>query len=109
MKRHFATIPCLFLLALSGAARAHEGEQHILGKVTAVSAKSITVETAGKEPKTVTVPIVAQTKFLKSCSEASWKDLKVGERVVIHAQEKDNKLEATLVSFGKPAQAEKHH
>ena len=107
MKRLFSTILGLFLL--SGLALAHEGERHIMGKVTAISDNSIAVETAGKEPKTVTVAITAQTKFVKSSTTASVKDLKVGDRVVIHAEENGEKLEATLVSFGKSPQAAKHH
>jgi Domain of unknown function (DUF5666) len=107
VKRLFSTILGIFLL--SGLALGHEGERHIMGKVTAISANSITVETAAKEPKTVTVAITAQTKFANSGATASVKDLKVGDRVVIHAKENGKKTEATLVSFGKPPQAAKHH
>jgi preprotein translocase subunit YajC len=98
VKRLFSTILGLFLL--SGLALGHEGERHIMGKVIAVSDNSITVETAGKEPKTVTVAITAQTKFVKSGAAASVKDLKVGDRVVIHADMKGDKLEAHEVRFG---------
>ncbi len=107
MKRLFSTILGLFLLC--GLALAHEGERPIMGKVTAISANSITVETAAKEPKTVTVAITAQTKFVKSGAAASAKDLKVGDRVVIYAKENAKKMEATLVSFGKPPETAKHH
>jgi len=107
VKRLFSTILALFLLC--GLALAHEGERPIMGKVTAISANSITVETAAKEPKTVTVAITAQTKFVKSGAAASVKDLKVGDRVVIHAKENGEKLEASVVSFGKSPQAAKHH
>jgi len=107
VKRLFSTILALSLL--SGLALAHEGERHIMGKITAVSDNSITVETAGKEPKTVTVAITAQTKFVKSGAAASVKDLKVADRVVIYAKENGKKMEATLVSFGKPPETAKHH
>jgi len=80
-----------------------------MGKVTAISANSITVEIAAKEPKTVTVAITAQTKFVNSGAAASAKDLKVGDRVVIHAKENGKKMEAALVSFGKPPETAKHH
>ncbi len=107
MKRLFSTILALFLL--SGLALAHEGERHIMGKVTAISSNSITVETAAKEPKTVTVAITAQTKFVNSGAAASANDLKVGARVVIHAKEDGKGFVATTVSFGKSPQAVKHH
>jgi len=102
MKR---TLAVLFLMfGLVSLVLAHEGMHHFLGKVTAVADNSITVETAGKESKVVTVFITPQTKFEKDGSPASQKDLKVGERVVVHAKEvKDKKLEAAVVVFGKPA------
>lgn len=101
MKRMLA-VPFL-TWALASVLTAHEGMHHLLGKVTAVTGSSITVETAGKEPQAVTVLITPQTKFEKDGSPAALKDLKVGERVVIHAKEKNKKLEAALVIFGKPA------
>ena len=107
MKRLFSGV--LMVLVALGLALAHEGERPIMGKITAVSDNSITVETAGKEPKTVTVAITAQTKFVKSGVAASVKDLKVGDRVVIHAKENGEKLDAAVVSFGKSPQAAKHH
>jgi hypothetical protein len=102
MKR---TLVVLFLtFALAGVLQAHEGMHHILGKVTAVAENSITVETAGKESKVVTVSVSSQTKFEKDGKPASLKDLAVGERVVVHAKEnKDKKFEAAVVIFGKPA------
>src|SRR5262249_20290932 len=107
MKRHI--MAPLLLLSIAGLALAHESEKHILGKVTAISDNSITVETATKDPQKIAVVITTQTKFLRSGSQASLKDLRVGERVVIDAKENGKKLEATLVSFGKPNQAAKHH
>lgn len=101
MKRMLTVLFLTF--ALAGVLAAHEGMQHFLGKVTAVAENSITVETAGKESKVVTVSIAPQTKFEKDGSPASLKDLKVGERVVVHAKENNKKLEAAVVIFGKPA------
>jgi len=105
MKRMLAVLFLTF--ALAGVLAAHEGMQHMLGKVTAVTENSITVETAGKEPKVVTVSITPQTKLEKDGSPAVLKDLKVGERVVVHAKENNKKLEAAVVIFGKPAPKKK--
>ncbi|MFY9530485.1 MAG: DUF5666 domain-containing protein [Candidatus Acidiferrales bacterium] len=99
----------LLLWGFVGLTLAHGNEQHVMGTVTAISADSITVQTAAKEPKTTTVSVVASTKFLKSGAEASLKDLKVGDRVVIHAKANGDKLEAITVAFGKPSHAEMHH
>ena len=73
-----------------------------MGTVKTISANSVTVETAAQEPKTITVALLPSTKFVKSGADASLKDLKVGDRVVVEAKEnKDNKLEAVSVTFGK--------
>jgi hypothetical protein len=93
-----------FALLLAMASFAHEGNEHVMGTVMAISANSITVQSTGKPPKTTTVSVVSSTMFMKSAAHASLKDLKVGDRVVVEAkQNKDNKLEAVSVTFGKPA------
>jgi DUF917 family protein len=82
---------------------AHNGNEHVMGTVTAISANSIAVQSTGKEAKITTVSVIPSTMFMKSGAHASMKDLKVGERVVIEAKEnKDDKLEAVSVTFGKP-------
>ena len=47
--------------------------------------------------------VVASTQFVKSGAAASMRDLKIGDRVVIHANPNGDKLEASSVDFGKPA------
>jgi preprotein translocase subunit YajC len=69
-----------------------------MGTVTSVSDNSITVETTSK--KTVMVTLSTATKFQKSGSPAALKDLKVGDKVVIHATGPEEKLVATDVKFG---------
>ena len=82
---------------------AHEGNQHVMGTVTAISANSITVRSVGKVGKPTTVSILSSTMFMKSSAHVSLKELKVGDRVVVEAKEnKDDKLEAVSVTFGKP-------
>jgi preprotein translocase subunit YajC len=85
-------------LALSASAFAHGNEKHVMGTVTSISDNSITVETKSK--KTVTVTCSAATKFQKSRSPAALKDLKVGDKVVIHATGPEEKLVATEIRFG---------
>jgi Domain of unknown function (DUF5666) len=104
---------CLFALCISlftAVVLAHGTEQHVMGTVTALSANSITVHTTANPPKEVTVLIVASTQFMKSGATASLKDLKAGDRVVIHAKPNaDKKLEASMVDFGKPMPAKIDH
>ena len=104
MKRMVAISMVVLCVAVVTWARGNE--KHIMGTVTAISANSITVQTAGKEAKTITVSVVSSTKFLKSGANASLKDLKVGDRVVIYAKPTGDKLEAATVKFGKPPHTE---
>jgi hypothetical protein len=82
---------------------AHNGMEHIMGTVKTISATAVTVETAAQDPKTITVALLPSTKFVKSGADASLKDLKVGDRVMVEAKENSSeKLEAVSVTFGKP-------
>lgn len=85
------------LVFTAGIALAHGNEQHVMGTVTAMTDNSITVQTAAKDP--VTVYTMANTKYTKSGAAASMKDLKVGDRVVIHAEKMNDKVMADEVQF----------
>src|SRR5258706_2225496 len=95
MKRTFAVFA--LALALSAIAFAHGNEKHVMGTVTSISDNSITVETTSK--KAVTVTVSAATKVQKSGSPTALKDLKVGDKVVIHATVLEERLAATAVRF----------
>ncbi len=96
MKRKAAV--ATLLLAFSVMALAHGKEKHVMGTVTSISDSSITVETTAK--KSVTVDVNDKTKFEKSGAAATLKDLKVGDRAVIHADVLEDKLVAHEVHFG---------
>lgn len=70
-----------------------------MGTVTKITSTSISVMTAKHETKEVAV--TDKTSFEKSGSSATIADLKVGDRVVIHAKESNEKLTAHVVRFGK--------
>jgi hypothetical protein len=102
MKLRVALLSIALLFAVTSFA--HNGNEHVMGTVTAISANSITVQPAAKDAKPATVAVVSSTMFMKSSAHASLQDLKVGDRVVIEAKDnKDDKLEAISVTFGKPA------
>ncbi len=83
-------------LLVAGPLLAHEGHGHkVMGTVAAVDAKHIEV-TAKDEHKT-TILLNGETKFLRGKSETTAGDVKVGERVVITAVEKDGKMMAREV------------
>ena len=100
MKRQLSVLSlCLFFV--TAAAFAHGDMQHIMGTVTKVSSDSITVKTTKGE--VVTVAVAADTQFMKDKATAKIADLKVGDKVVVHAKkdEKDStKLVAHMVMIG---------
>jgi hypothetical protein len=87
------------VLAISAGAVAHEGNDHVRGVVTAVSAQSITVELADKTTKTLSIS--AKTALEASGKAAKLADLKVGDRVVIDVPE--HTTNAVLIKVGAAA------
>jgi hypothetical protein len=96
MKRTIAIATLLFVLSLMAVA--HGKEKHVMGTVSGISDTTITVETTAK--KSVTVDVSDKTKFEKSGASATLKDLKVGDRVVIHTDILGDKRVASEVQFG---------
>ena len=101
MKRALA-IPVVMLL-FAVLAFAHGNEEHVIGTVASVSPTSITVHTLKNENKEVA--ITGKTTFEGKSGPATLEDVKVGDRVVIHADKDGNKLIAHTVRFSavKPA------
>ena len=84
---------------MSGEAMAHgKGGDHLMGTVKSIDDTSLTIETGETNP--VTVATDDKTKFQNGGAAAALKDLKVGDRVVVHAVKKDAGLVAQLVKFG---------
>jgi Domain of unknown function (DUF5666) len=98
--QHRVTFIFLCVIALASYATAHGNEKHVMGTVTKVESGAITVQTPNAGEKTV--DISSATKFMKGQSAATQQDIKVGDRVVIHAKANGDKLEATEVRIGSP-------
>lgn len=96
MKRTVTVVVLVFVLSL--VALAHGNEKHVMGMVTSISESSITIEATTK--KSVTIEISNRTKFEKSGTRATWKELKVGDKAVVHADVAGDKLVANKVRFG---------
>ncbi len=77
---------------------AHGGLEHVRGTVAKVSDQSVTVTTT--TGKTVEVLLDAQTTYARGDKPIQKADLKVGDRVVIHAAEKGTTLTAHTVEVG---------
>ena len=99
-------IATMLLTTASLLARAHEGMIHVIGTVTALTEKSITVTTADKQ--NVGVVLTANTTYEKGTALAAWKDLKLGDRVVIHAVKVNDVLQAHDVRFSDSTVASPH-
>ena len=99
MKRIFAVFLALGLAA--SLAYAHNGMEHVMGTVAAISSTSITVTaTSGKSQ---TVLLNSDTKYARMDKAAMLKDVKVGDHVVIHATKKGAQLIAATVKVGTEA------
>jgi hypothetical protein len=99
----FSTLIVAFVLA-GTLAFAHEGNEHVRGVVTQVSAQSVTVETAPKVTKTLTLS--DKTTYKQGGKAAHLTDLKVGDRVVIDVPEKTS--QALLIQIGTAAPTTAH-
>ena len=104
--KHLAMVVAV-LVFTAGIALAQGNDQHITGTVSDMTDNSITVQTTAKEP--VTVSTMSNTKYMKSGAAASMKDLKVGDRVVIHAAKMAKMLMANEVRFGAAKKAPAPH
>jgi hypothetical protein len=102
MKR-FALFVAMFVL-VGTLAFAHEGNEHVRGVVTQVSAQSVTVQTAPNVTKTLTLS--DKTTFKKAGKVARLEDVKVGDRVVIDVPEKTT--QASLIQIGTAAPETAH-
>jgi len=94
------------LLFLSAFVFAHGNEKHVMGTVTKVEDGSIVVKTKEGDK---TVMIMSTTKFVKGTETVTQKDVKVGDRVVIHAMPMGDMLHATEVKIGAAPAAQHQH
>lgn len=107
MKYRSFVVATMAVLMISSFALAHGNEQHVLGTVSQISNNSITVRTV--KGQMITVEVTGKTEFTKSGNKVALSDLKVGERVVIHAEKNKDRLQAHTVMFGKVAPAAMKH
>src|SRR5271156_5843062 len=102
MKMRRINSALLLILAFSLvtlATLAHGTDKHVLGTVTKITDSEITVQ--AQDGSLQVVKIAPDTSFVKSGATATIKDLKVGDRVVIHAKPVGSDLIAHEVRFGK--------
>src|SRR5215217_3017881 len=89
----------LATLAIAGGLLAHGGTEHLPGTVKSIAADSMTIETTKHE--TLTIGLSAKTVAMKGKAKGDLKDLKAGDRVVVHAgKDKAGKYQAEEVDYG---------
>lgn len=99
LKIQLALLAILALALVPTIAVAHGGEEHVTGTVTKISDTSVTVKTTAG--KTVEVGFDAKMTTYERAKEPIQKtDIKVGDRIVIHAMEVNEKLVAHSVEVG---------
>jgi len=91
------------VLAVSSGVLAHNGNEHVRGVVTAVSAQSVTVQLPDKSTKTLSIS--AKTEFDNAGKPGHLADVKVGDRVVIDVPE--HGTNALLIKVGAATAAKK--
>ena len=97
-----SVLAILALLLGSAIAFAHNGVEHVMGAITAITDTSITVETV--KHASVSVLIDPATTFTNNEASAARNDLKVGQRVAINAKPNAaKKLVAAGVKWAAPA------
>lgn len=98
LKTQVALLAILALALLPTIVLAHGGEEHVIGTVTTISDTSVTVKTTAG--KTMTVGFDAKTTYARADQPMPKADIKIGDRVVIHAVEVNEKLVAHTVQIG---------
>jgi hypothetical protein len=99
-----AIFAVVIVALLPTIAAAHGGEEHVIGTVTKISDTSVTIKTTAG--KTVEVGFDAKmTTFARAKQPIQKTDIKVGDRVLIHAMEVNEKLVAHTVEIGTAAAA----
>jgi hypothetical protein len=102
LKIQVALLAILSLALLPTIAIAHGGEEHVTGTVTKISDTSVTVKTTAG--KIVEVGFDAKmTTYARAKQPIQRTDIKVGDRIVIHAMEVNEKLVAHSVEIGTAA------
>ena len=99
-------IAALLLALIPVLVHAHGGMIHVMGTVTALTETSMTVETTDK--KTVQIALMDTTTFQNGAKPSTKKDLKVGDRVVVHAVNIKGSLQAHEVRFTEGTPASSH-
>jgi hypothetical protein len=102
MARKFRTTLALALSLTASTVFAHGDMKHVLGTVREIAADQVIVETKDGGKQSITVD--GNTRYFQRDAPAKPGDLKVGDRVVVHATP-SNPPTAQTIRFSSPAAA----
>lgn len=97
MLKRIGVLSLSAVLAIAALAMAHEGHKHLMGTVVKLDTQQMVVKTT--DGKTMSLSLNKDTKYSKGKAAAAATDLKVGDRVVVHAKSEVGKLTATEIRF----------
>jgi hypothetical protein len=97
IKRQFLALAIAAATLTAVPALAHDGMEDVTGTIQSVAGDSVSVKTS--KGKTVAVKLDGKTEYTRGKAQAKQADLKVGERVVVHAMEMNETLTAHLVQL----------
>jgi hypothetical protein len=98
LNSRFAILAIMVVALVPAIASAHGGEEHVIGTVMKISDTAVSVKTTAG--KTVNVGFDAKTICTRGEQAIRKTDLKIGDRVVIHAEEVNEKLVAHTIEAG---------
>ena len=96
-----APVTLLFILLFAVVTFTQSRVKQITGTIQEISADSITLETAGNNPITLTIALMPSTRVLEDGADVSQKELRVGSGVLVSAKAKADRLDAVTVIVGK--------
>jgi hypothetical protein len=94
----------LACLVWASSATAHGGQRHVLGTVTELDATHVVVKTP--DGNTQSILRNADTKYVRGEGAATADDLRVGDRVVVHASLSSDPPMAKTIRFSTPEESD---
>jgi Domain of unknown function (DUF5666) len=101
MIRHIGVFLQTIVIALAVPVFAHQAHTHVMGTVAALDANHIVVKNA--EGITTSIALTDETKYRRGKTATSRADLKIGDRVVVEATKRGDRMIASEVRFSSEA------
>ncbi len=97
MVRHIGVVFLVIVIIFALPVLAHQAHTHVMGVVAELDADHIVVKNA--EGITTSIALTDDTKYRKGKTAASRADLKIGDRAVVEATKRGDRMIASEVRF----------